>query len=45
MKRFLHLVILLILPGGIILLAFRLIRHFRQNISEFFTRLKQKILS
>ena len=45
MKRFLFVIAVLILPGGIILLIFRLIRRGQKFIAEYFSRLKQKILS
>lgn len=45
MKRFLVFIAILFLPGGIIILIFRLWRHGIKKIIEFFSDMKRKILS
>lgn len=45
MKRFFLIIAMLILPGGLIVLFFRMLRHLKQDILEIFSRMKQKFLS
>ena len=44
MRRFFLLIAMLIMPGGLIVLFFRMLRHLKQHILDFFSRLKQKFL-